>query len=573
MLKNLYSIIDYKEKIKIIFLIFALTLSSLLDVLGITLIPILATSLLGDPSLYIDSISSYGKILNFDYFLNLTDKERISLASIIIVTLFVFKNIFLIVIFYYEGKVVEIISLKNAKRLFKYYLLKNYLFHLNSKPVLLSRNIVVENQAIKINISSSLYLAKEIILLFGITFILLLTNWFLTLILIGSLTLLILFYLFFIKNNIEKRGKINQEIRGFQINFLTQGFRSIKEIIFFNKQKYIYDIFNTKNIIFEKNILFVNLINKFPKIFLEIFTILIIIIISLVLTSGNGSSAEMIGSITLITAACIRLIPSYNSIVTSVSRMQFVKPSVDLISNELNSLRNEADDFFENKNVNKLLFKDKLEIKNVNFVYPGSDTNVFKDLNFILKKGDLIGILGPSGSGKTTFVNLISGLIDPTNGLILLDGEPLMNKKNEWINSIGYVGQDIFLIDDSIKKNIAFGEKDKDINIKNLLQALDSSGLNSFKEKLDYEVGENGSKLSGGQKQRIGIARALYRQPNILILDEATNALDKSKESQILDSIFDDKSEVTAIMISHDIQSLRKCEKIFNLTDGKITNY
>lgn len=572
MLKNLNSIIDLKDKIRVLFIILALTLSSLLDIVGITLIPILATSLLSDPSIYLDTISSYSNILNLNYLSDLGDKERIKLLSTIIVILFISKNFFLIITYYFEGKILEIISLKNSKKLFKKYLINNYLFHIYSKPVLLARNIVVENQAIKTSISSFLHLFKEIFLLIGITLILFLTNWKLTLLLVGSLTFLVSIYLFFIKKNLEKRGKLNQEIRGFQINFLNQGFRSIKEIIFFNKQKYLFNIFDKKNDIFEKNILFVNILNKLPRIILEISTIVIIVVVGLILILDNKPVSEIIGVISLVTAASIRLIPSYNLIVSSISRIQFIKPSVDLVKKELDNYKINNEIFNKDISKKKLEFKNELVLKNVNFEYPETKNNIFENLNFTLKKGDQIGILGPSGSGKTTFINLISGLIDPTRGQIIIDDEFLIDKKKEWFNSIGYVGQEIFLIDDTIKNNIAFGLSDEEIDMKNLLEALKISGLENFKDKLESNVGENGSKLSGGQKQRIGIARAIYRKPKILILDEATNALDKVKESEIINSIFNSYKDLTVLMISHDIQSLKKCKKIINFDKGKITD-
>ena len=215
-------------------------------------------------------------------------------------------------------------------------------------------------------------------------------------------------------------------------------------------------------------------------------------------------------------------------------------------------------------------FSKNIKIENLTFSY--KKQIILNDINLNIQKGDVIGIIGSSGSGKSTFIDLINGLLKPSMGEILVDGIDINKEKNDWKKNIGYVGQDIFLIDDTIKKNIAFGIEESEIDIKMLNEALLSSKLNAFIDTLEYglntKVGDRGIQLSGGQKQRIAIARALYSNPGFLIFDEATASLDEETEREIMKSIYDLKGDKTIIMIAHRLGTLKNCDKIFEIKQG-----
>ena len=223
-------------------------------------------------------------------------------------------------------------------------------------------------------------------------------------------------------------------------------------------------------------------------------------------------------------------------------------------------------------NYNSISFTKNLELKNIYYAYPESNINVLKDINLTINKGDLIGIIGKSGGGKTTLVDVILGLLHPTSGSLYIDNKLIDSRTKNWRNLFGYVQQDDFLIDDSLKNNIALGVKEDNIKQQDLLFAIRSANLESFIEslpnKINTNVGEKGIKISGGQRQRIAIARALYFKPSILILDEATSALDSKTEVEVMDAINSLKGKSTIIMISHRASTLLKCNMIYELKDS-----
>jgi len=313
-----------------------------------------------------------------------------------------------------------------------------------------------------------------------------------------------------------------------------------------------------------------------PRISLEVIGVFSFVIFIAVPLFQNQSPAEIIPTIALFSISFIRVLPAVVSIVQNMQHRKYFNPGFDLIFDELEILK-------KTKFIDK---KDKPTISEFNrkkiditfdkffFNYPNFDKNILNNINLKIIHGEVLGIIGGSGSGKTTFVDNLLGLLKPTKGQILANDKNIQLNIHQWQKKIGYVSQSIFIMDASIEENIAFGIEPEKIDKKLMEYALKSAKLIELNQKLsnstNSRVGENGVRLSGGQRQRIGIARALYRNPSILLLDEATNSLDKSTENQILDVIENLKKEKTIIMISHDKNSLRFCDRIISLNNGYI---
>ena len=246
--------------------------------------------------------------------------------------------------------------------------------------------------------------------------------------------------------------------------------------------------------------------------------------------------------------------------------LSFSLASVETLSNELNNNNILSNDTEE------LEFENHINIKNLNFKYPNTDKNILLNINLKINKGESIGIIGSTGCGKSTLTDIISGLITPSSGDIIIDNQKINSVLKQWQKKIGYVSQNIFLMDDSIKNNIGFGHKE--INNEYLKNALDKSQLNDFvnslPEGLDTKVGESGTRLSGGQQQRISIARSLYNNPEVIIFDEATNSLDTNTESRIMNTIYDLKKDKTLIIIAHRLSTLTQCDVIYELKSGTL---
>ena len=285
------------------------------------------------------------------------------------------------------------------------------------------------------------------------------------------------------------------------------------------------------------------------------------------------STATMVPLISLLAVSAVRLIPAFGAISISLTTIRTKTPSFDFVTKEISELENTNIVLDQRKEKEIKFFRD-IYIKEVNFRYPNTNIYSIIDLNLSIKSGKKIGFVGSSGAGKSTFVNLLLGLLQPTKGKILIDDKDISENLRNWQSQIGYVSQDIYLLDDTIRNNIAFGQSSTNINSEYLLNAIKTAQLEKFVNSLpngeETIIGNRGIRISGGQKQRIGIARALYNKPRVLIFDEATSSLDLENERKIMDKIYQSNKELTFIIISHRNNTVKNCDLIYVFDNGKL---
>ena len=283
----------------------------------------------------------------------------------------------------------------------------------------------------------------------------------------------------------------------------------------------------------------------------------------------------------LMATAGFRMIPSFSRILNNLQSIRYGWASVDTLIHEFNSNQLAATSKrsvdASKTEFKKLAFKEEIKIQNLSFSYSSNDAEILKEINLSISRGKVVGLVGESGSGKSTFVNLLLGLLESNEGQIILDGQQITKEGiSEWQKMIGYVPQDIYLMDDTIRRNIAFGVEDDAIRNERVLEVMKIAQLESLLENshdgLDSLLGERGAKLSGGQRQRIGIARALYHDPEIIILDEATSALDQKTENEILETFKPMIGPKTFLIITHRQTSLEMCSQVYHLKDGILLN-
>jgi ATP-binding cassette, subfamily B, bacterial PglK len=321
--------------------------------------------------------------------------------------------------------------------------------------------------------------------------------------------------------------------------------------------------FNKVKLLVNSNITF---LNQSPRFIFEFLMILVIVVFIIVLEKRYTNTTEILTILGIYIAATIRLLPSLNKVIQSTQNLIFYKNSINVIYEELYNGQTVPKDY-----KNQINFEKKIEFKNIKFSY-GSNKVVFDNFNFEIKKGNVIGIYGKSGSGKSTFLNLFTGLVYPSSGEIYIDFNKIENlRNNSWHQQIGYVTQNTFLINDTIKKNIAFGLDDSNIDLSMLEKAIKDADLSDLiKERgLEYIIKENGIGLSGGQKQRVSIARALYKNPKILIFDEATSSLDNASENFIIQTIKKLKKDKTIIIVSHKLSNLEICDQVYEMNKNR----
>ena len=334
-------------------------------------------------------------------------------------------------------------------------------------------------------------------------------------------------------------------------------------------QKFIKSLLNLCNRI--KKIEF---ITKLPKPIFELITIYFFCALLIYFKFFNYVTPDLLLKLSFISLAIVRMLPTFISLTSQFNSINNVKFSINQTINALNELNNirikNKKNIFENEQ-QKIEFEN-LELTNLNFKHLGNENNTLENINLKINKGKIIGITGPSGSGKSTLVDLMMGLIEPTSGSINVNEKPLHQIRKNWLQLVGYIPQDVHLNDDTLKNNITFLSKDS-FDDRKLSDAIKMSGLDNLvtskQNILDENVGEKGIKLSGGEKQRIGIARTLYKNSKILILDEPTSSLDEDNEAKILENIFRLKN-LTLIMITHKIYTLKKCDEILFIKNGKV---
>ena len=454
--------------------------------------------------------------------------------------------------------------------MFAGYLNLDHLFHINSNSSILSRNVTQEVAQLTQLTQAFLAFFVELSAIIGIFFVLVCIEPF------GALTvitfLLISTFLFYkiTKSKLSSWGNERLESLGLMYKNLSHGLNGVKEIKILGKEKYFINEFKKPNSIFFNTQTKVNTIAQVPRFYLELIAISGLAILTFVMLLKGIQLNLIITTLGVFMASAFRMIPSANRIMASLQQIKYTEPSVDLIYNELKHIPE-----YKNKqnNILSIDFIDKIIIKELNFFFT-EERNIINNISFEIKKGQTIGIIGESGSGKSTLADLILGLLSPVSGEILVDNNNININLRAWQDKIGYVSQSIYLIDDTLKRNIAFGVEDSDVNLDLLYNAINSSNLLDFiknlPEGLDTIVGERGVKLSGGQRQRIGIARAIYNNPEILILDEATSSLDIQTELKVMESINSLKGKKTIIIIAHRLSTIENCDYIIQVGNGKI---
>lgn len=571
LIKNFWNILSNKQKSQGIFVLILMILVSILETFGIALIiPIMSTIL--EQSGSIKAQLS----LFLPFIIQLSDSDFIILGIVLLLIFYLFKALVIIFYIFKKSKLEANIQYSLSGKIFKYYLNESYEFHIENNSSFLLRNVTQETDNLKHATNAFAGLLSELFIMIGIMIFLLFFEWMSTIIIICAGLLIYVIYNYLIKKRIKYWGDKRYYHAGILMKHASQGFGIIKvlklmrlESIFFKK----FDDHNLKRSLMYKNY---EISLGFPRVILEYFTILGLLTVTIIQLYLGKSLSEILLLLVVFGVAAFKLIPSFNKILICLNSIQYNLPSLELIYSILiNKQRNINFNTIEKKNIDltKNLFFKKLEFKEVIFKYKNSNKLILNKVNFEIKPKDVFGILGESGAGKSTIIDLIIGLLKPTDGKILLDGKDLNLVKDSWQKLIGYVPQNIYLNDESIKENISFNRETSDQEISKVINALKKARIYEFVKSLpdglDTKVGERGVKLSGGQKQRIGIARALYGDPKILVLDEATNQLDKENEMAILDTI-NNIEDVTVIIISHNKSALVNCNKIINIKAGEL---
>ena len=566
-LKKLSALLDQDQRLQGAFLLVLMFLGMLIETLSLGLIiPILG--IVAEPK----AATSYSFIATIFSQAN-GDSTKLAIGAMtLLVTLYFFKVLFLAFLAWYQAKFVFSIESRLSSQLYAGYLHQPYMFHVQHNSALLVRNVTTSIGQLAGAVMSGSTLITELFILTGVIGLLLWAEPVGAIVVSGVIVLFGFAYHRLTRGRILKWGRARQYHEGQRLQSLQQGLGGIREIKLSGQEHSLiaeYEIHNIANAHVGKR---QAVITALPRLWLELLVLIGLLgLVASMIAQGKGIIA-IIPILGLFAAAAFRLMPSVNKILNAIQNLHFSLPVI-------NTLYEDKALFYKNeitsskyKPANTLSFEKKICVENLSFHYPGQSNPVLTNIDFTVTRGEMVGFVGVSGSGKSTLINILLGLLEPSNGRDTVDGVDIANHLPAWYSIIGYVPQNVFLFDDTLRRNIAFGLPHDQINDLSIEQALKDAQLldfvRSLQDGLDTRVGERGVRLSGGQAQRIGIARALYHKAPVLVLDEASSALDTETEKAIISTISSLRNERTILIIAHRLSTVADCNKIYKILNG-----
>jgi len=565
---KIWNLLTAEERRRVLLLMLLMLVGMLLEMLGIGLI-IPAISFMTQENF----IAQYPQLSPFIELLGNPNQETLIIGGMIaLVSVYAIKAGFIALLINWQQCFIFEVRAGLSRRLYHGYMHSSYTFHMERNSAQLIRNIVNETSMFaKSGLSAGMTLLTEIPILLGIITLLLIFEP------LGAFIIMSIFgiagwgFHYLTKGRILSWGEARQHHEGLRIQHLQQGFGGVKDVKLLGREPEFlnnYEHHNVGSAHVAKN---QAVVQQLPRLFLEFLAVLgLVALVFSILLQGKPLDT-LLPILGLFAAAAFRVIPSINRIISAIQSLRYASPVVDLLNKELSSQESEKSN--ENE-CNNGAFKTELRLEKVRYKYPSSDKLALVDVSLEIPFGSSVGFIGGSGAGKSTLVDIILGLLTPASGEVKVDGLSIQTNLRAWQDQIGYVPQTIFLTDDTLRRNVALGVPDEGIDDGKLRQALKAAQLDLFVNDLfdgvNTMVGECGVRLSGGQRQRIGIARALYHDPQVLVLDEATSSLDTSTEQEVMNAVCELKGEKTLIIIAHRLSTVERCDHLFKIDQGEL---
>jgi ATP-binding cassette, subfamily B, bacterial PglK len=575
-LLKLNQLLNRRDKLLIGILLLCMILGGLLEIIGIGAIPVFVTLIA-----YPEKITQYLFAENILALFNFEDTTGLLFTgSLALLVLYILKNGFLAFNIALQSWFTKRLMIRLAKRLFKVYMQSPYDFHLQRNTSELLRNSCNETTRVGNSVLTPLLLVcLHGIMSISVLGFLLYTELVISLATMGLFLLFSLSFYGLTQKKTKQYAKKEQEHQKIAIQSVQQGLGIIKEARILNREAYFESKFEDSTIERATAMRFREIATKLTQPLMEIVAVGGLLSLLILLIIRGKDIQSIIAMLAMFAVALNRLRSSIGQVVIGFTNFRYNAVSVNPVYDDLTQLESKVNEMNNGRGIffKPVAFKKKVEIKKLYYRYPGENDYALSDINFTIQKGESIGFVGSTGAGKTTLIDVLLGLLEPEKGDILIDGKSIKNNTSAWQRNIGYIPQLIYLLDDTIRRNIALGLDDADIDENKVLEAIRSAQIYDFIMKLpnglDTVIGEQGIRLSGGQRQRIGIARALYNNPEVLIMDEATSALDNSTEELLIKSIDDTKQDRTIIMIAHRLSTVQDCDILYFMKNGRIENF
>lgn len=557
---KLFNVFTKKEKKIFYYLLFFQIIIVILEILSIgSLLPIFKAII--DP------------VWNEKYFYFFPQEYLLPFLLTLVISFFIIKNILIVTLIYFTGKFKNSVTLRIIDDIFNGYLKKNYLFHLENNSSILIRNVQYASKMNSVIERLVNFYADLILFLFAIVLLI----FFLSLkhIIFVSIVLFLIFgiYTLLTSFKLKKFGRSDVKYNTLFLKNMIEGLSSHKEILLNNKQDY----FKNRNFFFKTQSLILRLklqiLETIPRNLIEITFVSLIITLSIYLIFfSEKETTELLPFIGVLVIAIIKVSPNLLRLFLTTIHFKYLIAEVDTVIEVLKNLKQSSHYDHKIETQKEIIFNKKITVKNLSLQF--KDKKILNQINFEIPKESIIGIRGISGSGKTTLLNILSGLLKPSSGDILIDDKKTDLNNFHWHKGLSFMSQNTYLLDDTIKKNIAFGINEQEIDTVLVDECIEKAGLKNFvkslKNGIETVVGEKGTKISGGQTQRIGLARAFYKKPSILLLDEPTSSLDRENEKKIIDTIKKLKNKITILIVSHDTETLKIADTLYTIEKGEL---
>jgi ATP-binding cassette subfamily C protein len=570
MVTSLHAVLDSAQRRRAVLVLLGLGVSALVEMAGMAAVPAFVVLVI-EPERLLSAIpTALGGLLR-----PLSAPTLILCAAGALTTIFLFKNAYAAALIGAENALWRDVGSTLAKRLFSNYLYSPYTFHLQRNPAQLMANISTETSQAVTSVRSLVMMARESLVLAVVFVLLLVVDPIVSLsvfVLLGAAAAL--FYAS-VRRQLSARGALIQRHRAAQLRAMTQGLGSIRDAKILGCEPHLLALFTAETDALEGHELYQRVVSALPRLFLEVVAISAVLLVSVTFSLLGRSAQTMLPVLALLAVAAARLVPAFNGITASLAMRRYCGPSLDRIAREL-SATPRAQSHPRPPSGSCGILRSALTLQDVRYRYPDAAVDALCGISLSIRPGEAVGFIGATAAGKSTLVDVILGLLEPTAGVVAVDGWDIHNDVASWQRQIGYVPQDIYLIDDTIRRNIAFGRPDALIDEQAVARAVATAHLDAdierMPEGLDTVIGHRGVRLSGGQRQRIGIARALYHDPGVLVMDEATSSLDHETEREVVAAIGRLRGAKTLIMIAHRLTTVQGCDRLYVLDHGYIVD-
>ncbi len=570
MVKKISYVLDRRQKVNLCILLVVIFIGAFVELVGVS-----AVMPLIDVAMKPELIGEKWYFVSISRYTGITDaNQMIVLLAVVLIVIYILKNSYVTIMCSLQYRFIYNNQQRLSVRMVESYMQQDYLFHVSRNVAEFQRNIVNDvNGFYTVTLNALQFLAEFSVSVVLVIF-LLVQDWVSTLAVASLLFLFMGFFTLFVRKVLVRIGEESRQAYFLVTKWLLQAFSGIKEIKVANKERFFitnYDKHYRDRARIQRQ---QSMLTYLPKPVMEtvcICSLMIAMIIKIVVVKSDITS--FVTTLSVFAVAAFRMLPSFNKITGYISGMMFNKPSIDAVYNDLREIeqlmaRRTAD----HEDTVKVKLGTAIRLDRVSFRYPKAEKWILKNASLEISKNTSVALIGASGAGKTTAADLILGILEPQEGAVMIDGTDIRRCMTSWHEDVGYIPQTIYLMDDSIRANIAFGIPEAEIDDDAVGKALQEAQLDRFVHTLPEGagtvIGDRGVKLSGGQRQRIGIARALYRNPSVLILDEATSALDNETEKEVMEAIDGLHGTRTLIVIAHRLSTIKKCDRIYEVENG-----